>query len=242
MDEAQQKKIHELEGGDRELRGSWGLIVMALCIVMSLFHFYSAGFGIPVRSTTYLIFHLTIALVLVFLIYPVKKGLGQTSVPWYDMLLALGAAFVGFHIIQNQAEMRILSGKLTGFDLAVGVLLVVLVLEAARRVVGKPLVIIAGIFIGYFFLGEFLPGQFHHSRGGLTMTGLNRFISEVSFLKTGIFGTPIYASAYYVFIFILFGAILETTGAGKMFIDLALRACGRYKGGPAKAAVVASAG
>lgn len=170
-----------------------------------------------------------------FLIFPPKKGLNQKTVPWYDALLAIMSFGVGMYIIQNQTSSSIISGRPTDFDLAIGLALIILVLEATRRVVGKPLVIIALIFIGYFFLGEYMPGQFFHDRGDF-----ERFVYEISYRNNGIFGTPIYASAQFVFIFILFGAILESTGAGQMFINLAIRAFGRFKGGPAKASVLAS--
>lgn len=232
----QQEMINELEGSDRDVRGFWAFTTIAVAVFLSLYHFYIAGFGLPgIGSKTFLIFHLTLGLVLVFLIFPPKKGLNQKTVPWYDALLAIMSFGVGMYIIQNQTSSSIISGRPTDFDLAIGLALIILVLEATRRVVGKPLVIIALIFIGYFFLGEYMPGQFFHDRGDF-----ERFVYEISYRNNGIFGTPIYASAQFVFIFILFGAILESTGAGQMFINLAIRAFGRFKGGPAKASVLAS--
>ncbi|PKR76541.1 hypothetical protein CEY16_14365 [Halalkalibacillus sediminis] len=237
MDEKQQQNmISELEGSDRHLRGGWAFVVVLTAVIMSVFHLYVAGFGLPgIGSKTFLIFHLTIALVLVFMIFPVKKKMGQTKIPIYDILLAGLSLFVGMYIIQHQMSSTIMSANPTTMEIIVGLSLIVLTLEATRRVVGYPLVLIALVFIAYFFLGEFMPGQFFHNRGDF-----ERFIYETSYRSNGIFGTPIYASAQFVFIFILFGAILESTGAGKMFIDLALRAFGKYKGGPAKASVVAS--
>ncbi|GEL77807.1 TRAP transporter permease [Tenuibacillus multivorans] len=237
MDEKQQQKmINELEGSDRELSGLWAVAVIIVAVFMSAFHFYVAGFGLPgIGSKTFLIFHLTLALVLIFMIFPIKKRMGQTNIPIYDIALAAYAFYVGMFIIQRQDASSIMSGDPTGYEIFIGLSLIILVLEATRRVVGYPLVVIAFIFIAYFFLGEFMPGQFHHTRGDF-----ERFIYEITYRNNGIFGTPIYASAQFVFIFILFGAVLESTGAGKMFIDLALRAFGRFKGGPAKASVMAS--
>lgn len=237
MENREMKNLLELEGSDRHLRRGWAELVFTVCVVMSIIHLYIAGFGFPpgFGSRQFLVLHLTLGLALVYLIFPVKKGLGQTKVPWYDLILVLLTVYVGYHIIVNQTAQHILTRKPTDLDLIISALLIVLVLEATRRVVGLPLVIIAGVFIIYFFAGEWMPGQFYHTRGNLT-----RFLYEMGYTSTGIFGTPIYASARYVFIFILFGAILESTGAGKMFIDLALRAFGRYRGGPAKAAVMAS--
>ncbi|WP_163539082.1 TRAP transporter fused permease subunit [Gracilibacillus sp. YIM 98692] len=236
MDENQKKMVQELEGSDRELKNYWALITLSAAIFLSAFHLYVAGFGLPgIGSKTFLILHLTVGLLLVFLLYPIKKGLSQSTVPWYDILFTLITLFVGIYIIQNQTSSSIMSGRPTEMDLFFGLALIVLVLEATRRVVGKPLVIIASIFIAYFFLGEYMPGQFFHNRGDF-----ERFVYEITYRNNGIFGTPIYASAQFVYIFILFGAILESTGAGRMFIDLALRSFGKYKGGPAKAGVVAS--
>ncbi|SHN36569.1 TRAP transporter permease [Gracilibacillus kekensis] len=236
MDDGHKKMLNELEGSDRELRHGWAVAVLAISVFLSAFHLYVAGFGLPgIGSKTFLILHLTIGLILVFCMFPIKKGMRQKTIPWYDVVIALVALAAGIYIIQNQTAPSIMSGRPTDMDLFFGVLLILLVLEATRRVVGKPLVIIALVFITYFFLGEFMPGQLQHSRGDF-----ERFVYEITYRNNGIFGTPIYASAQFVFIFILFGAILESTGAGKMFIDLALRMFGKYKGGPAKASVVAS--
>ncbi|SEQ13354.1 TRAP transporter permease [Piscibacillus halophilus] len=236
MDDKQQQMINELEGSDRVLSGYWAIAVIVVAVFMSGFHLYVAGFGLPgIGSKTFLIFHLTLALVLIFMIFPIKSRLGQTKIPIYDIVLSAFSLYVGMFIIQHQSASSIMSGNPTGYEIFIGLSLIILVLEATRRVVGYPLVIIALVFIAYFFLGEFMPGQFYHSRGDF-----ERFIYEVTYRNNGIFGTPIYASAQFVFIFILFGALLESTGAGKMFIDLALRAFGRFKGGPAKASVVAS--
>lgn len=235
-DKQQQQMINELEGSDRVLNGYWLTAVLIVAVFMSVFHLWVAGFGLPgIGSKTFLIFHLTLALVLIFMIFPVKRKMGQTKIPIYDIVLAAFSLYVGMFIIQHQNASSIMSGNPTGYEIFIGLALIIIVLEATRRVVGYPLVIIALIFIAYFFLGEYMPGQFYHSRGDF-----ERFIYEITYRNNGIFGTPIYASAQFVFIFILFGALLESTGAGKMFIDLALRAFGRYKGGPAKASVVAS--
>ncbi len=228
--------IQELEGSDRELGRNLALLVSTVAIGLALFHLYVAGFGLPgIGSRTFLIIHLILGMTLVFLIFPIRKGLKQRTIPWYDFLIAAITFAAGVYLIERQEAEAILSARPTEIDLVVGTLFIILVIEATRRVVGLPLVIIAGFFILYFFVGEFMPGQFYHNRGDFS-----RFIYEIVYRSNGIFGTPIYASAQFVFIFILFGAILESTGAGKMFINLAMRAVGKYKGGPAKASVVAS--
>ena len=235
-DKERQKMIQELEGSDRIPGKKLALMTSITAIALSLFHLYVAGFGLPgIGSQTFLIIHLTFGIVLVFLIFPVRKGLKQKTIPWYDLLIALISLGVGIYLIERQDAQAIMSARPAEWDLIVGTLFIVLVIEATRRVVGLPLIIIAGVFMAYFFLGEVMPGQFYHNRGDFS-----RFVYEIVYRNNGIFGTPIYASAQFVFIFILFGAILESTGAGRMFIDLAMRSVGKYKGGPAKAGVVAS--
>lgn len=235
-EQEKQRMIQELEGSDRHLGRKLALLVSIVAISLSLFHLYVAGFGLPgIGSKTFLIIHLTFGIVLVFLIFPIRKGLKQKTIPWYDFILSFISLGVGIYLIQRQDAEAIMSARPTELDLIIGALFIVLVIEATRRVVGLPLVIIAMIFIAYFFAGQFMPGDFYHTRGDFS-----RFVYEITYRTNGIFGTPIYASAQFVFIFILFGAILESTGAGKMFIDLAIRGFGKYKGGPAKASVVAS--
>lgn len=237
MEENEQKKmIRELEGSDRDLGKKMGLLVSVVAISLAFFHLYVAGFGLPgIGSRTFLVIHLVLGVILAFLIYPIKKGMNQKTIPWYDLLLAVLSLAIGIYLINRQTAEAIMSARPTAVDLIIGAVFVVIVIEATRRVVGLPLIIIAAIFMGYFFLGEFMPGDFYHNRGDFS-----RFVYEIVYRSNGIFGTPIYASAQFVFIFILFGAILESTGAGKMFIDLAIRGFGKFKGGPAKASVVAS--
>lgn len=237
IDEKEQQRIvNQLEGSDRIPKKFYAILITIVAVFLSTFHLYVAGFGLPnIGSRTFLIIHLTLGLMLAFMIFPIKKGLNQKTIPWYDLVITVGVLFIGWYLIDRQLAPEVLAGRISQMDLIVGGIFIVLVVEATRRVVGLPLVIIASIAIGYFFLGEYLPGDLYHNRADLT-----RFVNEMTWRSTGIFGTPIYASAQFVFIFILFGSILESTGAGKMFIDLAIRLVGQMKGGPAKAAVVAS--
>lgn len=235
-DKEQQRIVNELEGSDRNPSKFYALLITIVAVFLSSFHLYVAGFGLPnIGSRTFLIVHLTLGLMLTFMIFPIKKRLNQTTIPWYDLIITGIVVFIGWYLITRQTAPEVLSGRINDTDLIIGTIFIVLIIEATRRVVGLPLVIIAGVAIGYFFLGEYFPGDFYHNRGDFT-----RFVNEITWRSSGIFGTPIYASAQFVFIFILFGSILESTGAGKMFIDLAIRLVGQMKGGPAKASVVAS--
>lgn len=237
IDEKEQQRIvKELEGSDRNPTKFYAMLITIVAVFLSVFHLYVAGFGLPnIGSRTFLIIHLTLGLMLTYMIFPIKKGLNQKTIPWYDLIITAVVIFIGWYLIDRQLAPEVLAGRISQMDLIIGAIFIVLVIEATRRVVGLPLVIIVSLAIAYFFLGEYMPGDFFHNRGDFT-----RFVNEMTWRSSGIFGTPIYASAQFVFIFILFGAILESTGAGKMFIDLAIRLVGRMKGGPAKAAVVAS--
>lgn len=239
------KQLDELEGSDRTLYGWMAMLVLVIAVAMSLFHLYSAGVEMLPRMKLNAI-HLGFALTLTFLIFPIKKKMGQKSIPWYDWTLAVLSASIGIYIIVVYADLLGKVGNPTTLDTIMSFITLILVLEATRRVVGKPLVIIAAVFMLYAWLGDMYLPNFMGSYAILP-DAINHFgfswseIAEFMYLSNeGIFGTPITVSAQYVFIFILFGAFLEVTGAGKMFIDLAMSLVGSFKGGPAKGAVVAS--
>ncbi|WP_240666687.1 TRAP transporter permease [Longirhabdus pacifica] len=239
INDEMQRKIDELEGSDRQLRGILAISVAIIAIAMSLFHLYTAGFGVISEQR---VVHLSWALIIVYLLFPYKKGTGQTTIPWYDLLLAGVALFIGSYKFINFSELAARSGDPTTFDTVVSFALILLILEATRRVLGLPLMIIALIFITYGLIGYkttpylewLIPEAIYHQ-------GYD-FVSLVTKLDTdeGIFGMPIYVSSTYVVIFIIFGALFDATGAGKMFIQSALSALGSFRGGPAKAAVVGS--
>ncbi|SFD65841.1 TRAP transporter, 4TM/12TM fusion protein [Lentibacillus persicus] len=243
--EEMNKQLEELEGSDRTLYGKMALIVLIVAVAFSLFHLYSAGIDmLPNRQLTAV--HLAFALTLIFLVFPYKKNLGQTKIPWYDIVLALLGASTGVYIIMISDVLVGKVGNPNALDTTMSFIALLLVLEATRRVVGKPLVILATVFMLYAWLGDTYLPDFLGARAILPDT-LNHFgftwseIAEFMYLSNeGIFGTPLTVSAQYVFIFILFGAFLEVTGAGKMFIDLAMSLVGSFKGGPAKASVISS--
>lgn len=133
------------------------------------------------------------------------------------------------YVIQNV-------GNYTTIDIIVGVVGILLLMEACRRVVGLPILIIVSIFLLYALLGKYIPGSFGH-RG----YSIKQIINHMYFTTSGVFGTPLGVSATFIFLFILFGAFLEQTGVGKLFIDLANAVAGKQIGGPAKVAVISSA-
>ncbi|MBO8128101.1 MAG: TRAP transporter permease [Peptococcaceae bacterium] len=229
-----EKMLEELEGSPRKVAGVMAVIIAAIAISMSCFHLYTAGFGI-LEAMNQRVVHLTFALMLTFLIFPLSKNMRQKGVPWYDVLLALAGLAVGAYIIINYRELMMRGGDPLTIDLVFGGICILLVLEATRRVVGKPLVILAILFLFFAYFGPYVPEPFAH-RGA----DVARIIDHLYLTTEGIFAIPLGVSATYIIIFILFGSILEATGAGKMFIDLAMALFGWMRGGPAKAAVVSS--
>ena len=150
------------------------------------------------------------------------------------MLAVLGAAAPAYIIYEYQ-NLVLRAGTVSDMDLAVGIIGIILVIEAARRVVGIPMVCVVLVFIAYAFAGPYMPGVLAHR--GLTPAQL---VSHLYFTTEGIFGIPLGVSSTFIFLFILFGAYLESTGLGKFFIDIANAIAGWASGGPAKVAVLSS--
>lgn len=221
-------------------------LIAVVGIALSLFQLYAAGVQ-PLGLFYQRPIHLGFILVLCFLVYPPRgRAKGRSPLDYaIDGFLILASIAVGAWVpvnidtIANQIFPR-------DIDVAMGVLTVLLVLEAARRAVGWVMTVIAGVFLLYAFAGsrgelpflaDFMPGILNH-RG----YSLDRLASQMTLGAEGIYGIPLGVAATFIFVFVLFGAFLEVTGAGKFFIDLAYATTGRQRGGPAKAAVVASAG
>jgi TRAP-type uncharacterized transport system fused permease subunit len=188
-------------------------------LAFSLFQLYTAIFG---QYTAYLqrSIHLGFALSLIFLLFPAfKKGKKEkrNKVPIYDIILSLLAVVVGLYWPIMQQELYYSVGNLSPLDLTVGILAVVLTLEATRRAVGLPITIIAVIFLIYAFFGRYFPGFLAH-RG----QDVESIVQLMFFTTDGILGTPISVSATFIFVFLLFGAFLVKTGVGEYFNDLAV--------------------
>ncbi len=215
-------------------------------IALSLFQLYAAGVQ-PLGLFFQRPIHLGFVLVLCFLIYPAfgrEKARGPLGWAIDGTLIVLSIAAgawvpLNIDIIANQIFPR-------DIDVWMGIVTIIVVLEAARRAVGLGMTLIGVFFIAYAFAGsrgelpflaDWMPGILNH-RG----YSLDRVASQMTLGAEGIFGIPLGVAATFVFIFVLFGAFLEVTGAGKFFIDLAYAAAGKQRGGPAKAAVIASAG
>ncbi|MBB3139241.1 TRAP transporter permease [Halomonas organivorans] len=222
-------------------------LISLVAVALSLFQLYSAGIQ-PLGLFYQRSIHLALVMMLAFLMFPVfgprhKRGAVGGVI---DLAFFAGAVITGGYMALYLDEIINRAGFWSQTDITVGIIATITVLEASRRAVGLGMTIIGVLAILYAFagprgelpwLGEWLPGILEH-RG----YGLDRLVGQLYLGQEGIFGLPMGVAATYIFIFVLFGAFLEITGAGKFFIDLAYAATGRQRGGPAKAAVIASAG
>lgn len=227
-------KKYDNESDTMEYTGIMARIVSAIAITFSVFQLYTAIFGILDAQLQRAV-HLGFGMALSYLLYPTRKSWSRTKLHPLDLLLAIVSAAAPAYIVWAYQELVMRSGTVTGLDLVVGAIGILTVIEATRRVVGIPMVIVVICFLGYAFAGPYMPGILAHR--GLTMEQL---VGHLYFTTEGIFGIPLGVSSTFIFLFILFGAYLESTGLGKFFIDLANAVAGWASGGPAKVAVLSS--
>ncbi len=198
------------------------------------FQLYTAAYA-PLSAIFQRSAHLTLVLVLVFLLKPLHPR-APDWLRWpVDTALVLLSLAAGGYLLFNYDAIVERMGWYNAWDIGLGAVLVVLLLEATRRTLGWVMTGLAMLFLAYVFAGPWLPGLLAHKG-----YSLERTVAQLYLTTEGIFGVPLGVAATYVFIFILFGVMLEATGAGRFFIDLAYALAGRRRGGPAKAAVVAS--
>ena len=241
-DEELRKIVAEADTGGRKPTGITAGLLLLVALSWSLFQLWVASplpfkFGFLVFNATEVrAIHLAFAVFLAFMAYPAYKRAPRDYVPIYDWVLALAAAFCAAYLFIFYKELSTRPGLPTTFDLAISVAGLTLLLEAARRSLGLPIVILAIVFLVYIFFGPYMPDLIAH-RGA----SLSRGMSHLWLTGEGVFGVAVGVSAGFIFLFVLFGALLETAGAGNYFIKSAIALLGHLRGGPAKAAVVASA-
>ena len=211
----------------------WPKTLFYVALLFSAYQIITAAFH-PVSTQVLRAGHVAFLLLLIFLSYPARGA----SRPWQPLawLLGLAGMATAFYQWHFEADLIQRSGDLTREDMFVGVLLIVLVFEAARRVMGIALPLICALFLAYGLFGQYLPGDLAH-RG----YGFDQIVNQLSFGTEGLYGTPTYVSATYIFLFILFGAFLEQAGMIKLFTDFAMGMFGHRTGGPAKVSVASSA-
>jgi len=243
-----ENKISEDLSPTRSLTGLHLKVVVAIAIIWTLFQlWYASPFpfmfdigmfrGLPARAI-----HLGFALTLTFLIFPISKS---KKISIIDILISLVAAFCCLYIYFFYDQLVDRGGFLLNISLSkninipieliIGISGILILLEATRRAIGLPLVIIAICFLLFSYFGQYAPDIISH--GGLS---LKRLVGFQWFDQEAIFGIPIGVSVDFIFLFVLFGALLETAGGGKYFLDLAFAMVGKMRGGPAKAAILGS--
>jgi TRAP transporter 4TM/12TM fusion protein len=240
--EAAKRLAEEEEGVARKPTGPTKWVIPTIGVIWSLFQLSIASWWI--LDTIFIrAIHLGFALLMVYLNYPVFKetrfGLKFLSIknripPW-DFIIAIVACFSAVYIAIDYEGISYRYGDPMTRDLIIGLILLFMLLEAARRVIGPALSVIAIFFCFYAFFGPYMPDVI-----AFKGVSLGRFMGQITMSTEGIYGIPLDVSATIVFLFVLFGAMLEKAGAGQYFIQLALSLLGGFKGGPAKAAIMGS--
>ncbi len=240
-DEEIRQLVAESDTGGRRPQGLSAKIVMYVALAWSMFQLWIASplpFSLGVfvlNDTQSRAIHLAFALFLGYMLFPPLKSSPRTRIPVQDWILALLASFCAAYLYLFYAQLAARPGQPTTLDLVVAVGGIALLLEATRRVVGLPMTIMAAIFLGYIFLGPYMPDMIAHKGASFAKGMTHQWLST-----EGVFGVALGVSSGFVFLFVLFGALLDTGGAGNYFIKSALSVLGHMRGGPAKAAVVSS--
>ncbi len=236
-----QEMIAEADTGARTPAGIPGKLLIIIPLVWSLFQLWYASplpfmFGIGVLNDTEArAIHLAFAIFLAYTAYPTFRSSPRHYIPIQDWVMALVGAFCAAYIFIFYVQLSDRPGSPIAVDLVVAVTGLILLLEATRRALGPPLMVVASVFILYTFAGPYMPDVIAHKGASL-----NKGMSHYWLSTEGVFGVALGVSTSMVFMFVLFGSLLEKAGAGNYFIRVAFAALGHMRGGPAKAAVVSS--
>jgi TRAP transporter 4TM/12TM fusion protein len=235
---AEDTSADESTGRMRDLSGVYAGIVTVIAVAYSSYYLYTAHFGI-VSPQAHRGYYWGFAGLLVFLLYPIRsrrKPRGRERIPIWDFALGLLTMGLAAYYVTEYPTIVARGGRLTDLEFVLGTLAVLLSLEMTRRVVGIILTVLGALAIVYAFFGPSMPGFFAHAG-----YDAERFLTTSYTSFNGIFGPVADIFATYVFIFIIFGAFLQKSGAGQFFVDLPLALAGTVRGGPAKVAVAVSA-
>ncbi|MDB2414297.1 TRAP transporter permease [Rickettsiales bacterium] len=241
--------VIESDSGARKPGGNVGKLLLFSALFWSIFQIWVSSplpytsiasfLHIPIfNSTESRFIHLAFALFIAFLAYPATKNSPRDYVPLQDWLFALIGTACVLYLYFFRDDLAVRTGLPNNFDILISAVGILLLLEAARRALGPPLVIIASIFLFYTFAGSmsFMPDVIAHKGQSVAKVASHQWLTT-----EGVFGIAIGVSTDFVFLFVLFGALLERAGAGNYFIKLAFSMLGHFRGGPAKAAVLSSA-
>jgi len=236
-----EKKLEEMHikdieiSGGRELKGPLYIAVFIIGLAMSLFHIYVLTIR-AIDPWYFRTMHVVFAGVLIFALVPGWKGASKDRIHFIDYLFIflIVAPAVYIFIVFDEWIYRVGVVPNT-LDFVFSALFVLAIIEMTRRTTGLPLAIISGVFILYGYFGNYMPSLFYHK--GYSWQRMITYL----FSLDGILSLPILASAHYIFLFVLFGAFIEASGAGKFFVELARCAAGRFRGGPAKVSIISSA-
>ena len=237
-----QQFVKEADTGGREPVGAVGKLLAGVAGAWSLFQLWYAsplpfmfGFGI-LNDTEARAIHLAFAVFLAFCAFPAFKRSSRSRVPVTDWVLGLVGAFCAAYLFLFYDQLSLRPGQPTAFDLVTGTVGVVIMLEATRRAMGFGMLITTGVFLVYVFGGAYMPEVIQHKG-----VSLSRFISHFWLTTEGVFGVALGVSTAFVFLFVMFGALLDIAGAGNYMLQVSLALLGHLRGGPAKVAVVSSA-
>jgi TRAP transporter 4TM/12TM fusion protein len=239
--EALETMVAEADTGGRKPSGFSKRFIFGVSLAWALFQLwyasplpYKLNFGVFNDGQARII-HLSFAFLLAFTTFPAFSASSRNRIPVVDWIFAALGVGAAMYLLVFYREIALRPGLPTTADIVVSVIGVVLLVEAARRAVGPALAVIAALMLIYIFTGPYLPGLLGHK--GAT---LSRAASQMWLTSEGIFGVALGVSTSVVFLFVLFGSLLEKAGAGNYFIQLAFAMLGTFRGGPAKAGVVAS--
>lgn len=226
---------YDKESAFKQFIGPMKWITFVMLVLFSLYQLASTLF-FTIPPQIHRPIHMAFGLGLVFLLFSGRAKGDKTKAGAINIVLSIVSILVSLYWVFDYEGLVLRTGNYTTLDLVIGAVAIILVMEAARRVVGLPISIIAALFLLYTYFGPYMPGFLEH-RG----SDIDRIIGHSYYTLEGILGTPLGVSSTFIFLFILFGAFLDKTGVGEYFNDLSLVIAGRRIGGPAKVAVFSSA-
>ena len=234
--------VKEADLGGREPDGKIGVLLALIAGLWSIFQVWYASplpftFGVSIfNDTEARAIHLAFAVFLSFCAYPAFQNSSRKVVPITDWLLAFIGAFCAAYLFLYYKDLALRPGLPSRMDIVVGVIGVAIMLEATRRAMGFGMLITTGLFMAFVFLGPYMPEVVQH-RGA----SVSRFISHMWLTTEGVYGVALGVSVQFIFLFVLFGTLLDKAGAGNYMLQVSLATLGHLRGGPAKVAVVSSA-